>query len=225
MKTSIMLPGFAIFAVALAGCAADVPAESEALSTAPEALSPAQPLAGPDGFYIKTINGNGTGCKSPLQYTLTPDGQTFIVYFTEMELRNQPGRTFQHINCVVTAVVHVPHGLQLSVGTINTRGIAHLPQGTSAQQTSTYFFAGQRVDASGHTQLNGFYDRPYTFTDEIGLISSIKSPCGVDTLLNINTSLDLNTAGNPTSDAFFNNETVDGTFRKVIQLHWDHCVG
>lgn len=226
MKSRIMLTGCAIAAVALAGCDADAPAESEFASAASETTGIArQALQGPEGFYIKDITGNGSGCRDGVVSAVTPDRQTFTVYFSDMELAHPPGPTYQRINCAVGATLHVPRGWQLSIGTINTRGYAHLPVGTSGKQTSTYFFAGRRLSVDGHSTINGYHDKPYVFTDTIGIASVITSACGEDAILNINTSLDLNTAGNPTSDAYFNNETIDGTFRKVFQLGWDQCVG
>lgn len=224
MKTSTILPGFAVVLTALAGCSAEIP--TEGATAAPDEPSVAQQaLAGPEGFYIQSITGSGSGCPSPPAYLLTPDQQTFTVYFSDMMLNHPPGSTFKYVNCAVGVSLHVPHGWQLSVGTINTRGYAHLPFGTSAHQRSTYSLAGIPLGPTFRSALNGFYDNNYTFTDLISVGSVITTPCGRDAILTINTALDLNTAGNPVSDAFVNNETIDGTFRKVFQFGWDHCVG
>jgi hypothetical protein len=220
MKSYIILSGFVIALSALAGCDARTSRESERAApeetgVAPEALN---------GFYIRTpINGTGSGCPTPLAFNVTPDGQTFTVYFADMTLQHPSGPTFQKTNCVVGLGLHLPAGMQFSVTTINTRGYAHLPAGTYGEQRSTYSFAGGPPTLRAHSRLKGFFDDDYTFTDNFGIGSALTSPCGGDAILNIDTALILNTAGNPTTDAYIDNTTVDGTFRMVFQLGWDHC--
>jgi hypothetical protein len=224
MKAYPILSGFIVVLLPLAGCDAEGGARfsRESERAAREEIGAAQEAL--NGFYINTINGRGTGCPTPLTYTVTPDGQTFTVYFADMRLQHPTGPTFQKINCAVGLNLHLPSGMQFSVATINTRGYAHLPTGTYGQQRSTYSFAGGPVDIRAHNKLVGVYDDDYTFTDGYyGVGSALTSPCGGDAILNIDTALILDTSGNPTADAYIDNTTVDGTFRMVFQLGWDHC--
>jgi hypothetical protein len=220
MKSHVILSGFVVALAVLAGCDARTSRESE--RSAPEEVGAAQEAL--NGFHIQTpIVGTGPGCPTPLTYTITPDGQTFTVYFSNMVLQHPQGPTFMKTNCVVGLGLHLPAGMQLSISTINTRGFAHLPAGTYGEQRSTYSFAGGPPSLHPHSRLNGFYDDDYTFTDSFVIGSALKSPCGGDAILNIDTALVLNTAGNPTTDAYIDNTTVDGTFRMVFQLGWDQC--
>jgi hypothetical protein len=225
MKVSIILRGSVVLLAALASACSTAEPEAKETPAAPSPGVAREALTAPEGFYIKSITGSGSGCPTLPTTILTPDGQTFTVYFSDMNLQHPPESTFKYLNCTVGVSLHVPHGWQFSVGTINTRGYAHLPANTSGRQVSSYFFAGVPLPASGHSTINGFYDGTYTFTDLITVGSAISSPCGQDTILNINTAIYLNTAGNPGTDAFFNNESIDGMFQKIFQFGWDHCVG
>lgn len=177
-----------------------------------------------NGFYIDSpIVGAGPGCPQPLAYTITPDGQTFTVYFSDMVLNHPPGSTFKKTNCTVGLKLHLPHGQQFSIATVDTRGFAHLPVGTYMEQRSKYYFAGSNPELRAHSRVNGFYNDDWTYTDNFGLASSLKSPCGGQGILNIDTALILNTAGNPYEDAYVDNTSIDGTFRMIFQANWDNC--
>jgi len=177
-----------------------------------------------NGFYIDTpIVGAGPGCPDPLAYSVTPDGQTFTVYFSDMVLNHPPGATYKKTNCTVGLKLHLPNGQQFSITTVDTRGFAHLPVGTYADQRSKYYFAGNHPELRAHSRLHGFYDDDWTYTDTFGIASSLRSPCGGQGILNIDTALILNTAGNPYEDAYIDNTTIDGTFRMIFQANWDHC--
>jgi hypothetical protein len=223
MHTRLLRLGLAAaFLLAPFGCTAPDPAQEESSSqdnvgTATEALN---------GFFIRTpIVGAGPGCPAPLAYSVTPDGQTFTVYFSDMILQHPPGSTFQKINCTVGLGLHLPRGHQFSIATIDTRGYAHLPVGTYADQRSKYYFAGHMPELRGHDRMIGFFDNDWSFTDVFPVGSYLTSPCGGDSILNIDTALILNTAGNPTQDAYVDNTTIDGTFRMIFQLGWDTCEG
>lgn len=199
----------------------EAPSEAEDLIPTTEVGEAHQAL---NGFYIETpIVGTGPGCPEPLAYTITPDGQTFTVYFSGMVLQHPPGMTYKKINCTVGVNLHLPRGQQFSITTVDTRGFAHLPHGTYADQRSKYFFSGQHPELRAHSRIQGFYDDDWTYTDVFGIGSSLRSPCGGEGTLNIDTALILNTAGNPHQDAYIDNTTVDGTFRMIFQNHWDGC--
>lgn len=223
MKTTILRLGLAAGLLMPIGCTAPDPSDS------PEDDEQGLPNIGEaqqavNGFYIDTpIVGSGPGCPTPLAYSVTPDGQTFTVYFSDMVLNHPPGSTYKKTNCTVGLKLHLPNGQQLSITTVDTRGFAHLPVGTYADQRSKYYFAGSNPELRAHSRLHGFFDDDWTFTDTFPLASSLHSPCGGQGILNIDTALILNTAGNPWEDAYVDNTTIDGTFRMIFQAHWDHC--
>ena len=182
----------------------------------------------PDDVYIVSINGNGPGCPAAIPGSLTsdilePDRQTFVVYLNDMQLQHPPGATYLRRNCVVGITLHVPQGWQFSLATINTRGFAKLPVGAWARQTSSYFFAGVPLGGAARSRLNGVYDNIYEFTDYVGIESLVWSPCGKNAIFNINTAIELDTSNNATANAFMSNDTIDGTFQKVVGWQWRQC--
>src|SRR4051812_34640509 len=123
---STIIAGFAAV-LALGGCGGEVPAADDGIENEDPGTAQ-QALVAPDDVYVVDINGSGSGCpRGSLSYALTPDRETFIVFFSQMIVTHPPGPLFQNINCPVAITLHVPQGWQFTVATINTRGFAHLP--------------------------------------------------------------------------------------------------
>ncbi|PRQ02217.1 hypothetical protein ENSA5_25520 [Enhygromyxa salina] len=177
--------------------------------------------------YIEGIVANGAGCPVGNPGTVTtqisPDKKSFIVIFRDMLLENPPGPPVKTLNCLASIKLHVPGGWQVSVATVNTRGYAFLEQGLKARQTSSYFFAGDPVGFSAHTQLKGPYDDLYVFSDKVPFQSLVWSKCGGSAIFAINTTLNLNAIANKTGYGIFNSTDIDGQFRKVFQWQWKKC--
>jgi len=221
--------GFALsaFAFSLGGCvvADDIPAEEvtmEDVGSEAEALT-AQPL--PSDVFIQSIQASGSGCRTSDSVVpiLSDDQQSFIIIFNDMQLLYPPGTPLQSISCVAVLNMHVPQGIQISLGTVNTRGFASLDPGHRARHTSRYFLAGNPLGATFTTQLRGPFEDVYQSTDQILLGSSTWSPCGRNVLLAMNTSLFLDTTGNRRGASLFNSDTLDGAFRKVLHVSWRRC--
>jgi len=186
--------------------------------------SPIIPVT-PSDVYIESISTGGVGCPDPstVSTVISSDRTSFLVIFDEMILENPGGSPIKNINCVAGVKLHIPNGYQFSVATIDTRGYAYLSPGIRGRQTSQYFFAGIPLSTQYHSSLVGPYDRSYNFTDEIPFHSVVWSPCGGSAVFAINTSLNLNATQNPGGLAYFNTETVDGKFRKIVHWEWRPC--
>ncbi|PRQ09148.1 DUF4360 domain-containing protein [Enhygromyxa salina] len=182
-------------------------------------------VVSPDDVYIEDIVTSGVGCPKPGSAVgqISSDRKSFILIFKDMLLTNPPGPPIKTTNCVASVKLHVPNGWQVSVATVNTRGYAFLEKGIRARQTSNYFFAGQPVGFSAHSELKGLYDDFYVFTDHVPFQSLVWSPCGASAIFAINTSLLLNAIANPNGNAIFNTTSVDGQFRKVFHWQWQQC--
>lgn len=179
----------------------------------------------PDDVYIERITTGGPGCRDndDVSAEIAEDRKSFLLIFDKMVLENPPGPTIKNINCVAGVKLHVPSGLQVSMSTVTTRGYAYLPVGVRARQTSSYFFAGMPIGTSYHSQLRGFYDDNYQFTDHVPFASVVWSRCGESAIFAVNTQLNLNAVANAHSSAYFNAETVDGRFEKIFHLQWREC--
>lgn len=249
MKMAAIAPGL-VFCASLAGCAPDPAAEDGAVELAlggRETIAdggahdsegeragasqsalvapPVGLLPSPEDVYIESIATGGSGCPSPTSVTtqISSDRTTFLLIFDEMILENPPAPAVKNINCTAGIQLHIPSGWQFSVATVDTRGYAYLSPGIRARQTSKYFFAGIPLGASYHATLVGLHDDIYAFTDTIPFESVVWSPCGGSAIFAIDTSLNLNAVLNPTGLAYFNAETVDGSFQKVLHWTWQPC--
>ena len=184
-------------------------------------------LPDPNSVYIEGIVANGVGCPKDkpgsIVAQISADKKSFIVIFQDMLLSYPPGPPIKATNCVASVKLHVPGGWQVSVATVNTRGYGFLTEGVSARQTSNYFFAGDPVGYSAHSNLVGPYDDFYVFSDEVPFQSLVWSKCGTSAIFAINTSLLLNALANPWGFGIFNNTDIDGTFRKEFQWQWKPC--
>jgi len=215
------------FAVGIAGCVGVDEAladeiEMEDVGSDAEALSAA---VLPSDVYIESIQASGSGCRTEdsVLSVLSEDQQSFIVIFNDMQLVYPPGTQLQSKSCVAVLNMHVPQGIQISLGTVNTRGFASLDPGHRARQISRYFLAGNPLGLSYTTLLNGPHEDVYDATDNIVLGSTTWSPCGRSVLLGLNTTLFLDASRNRRGASLLNTDTVDGVFRKVLHVQWRKC--
>ena len=201
------------------------PSEHTLSDQSPLLVAPTGGFVTPNDVYIESISTGGPGCPDPSTVTtiISADKTTFLVIYDQMILNNPPGPAVKNLNCVAGIKLHIPGGWQVSVATVDTRGYAYLSPGIKARQTSQYFFAGQPLGAAYHTLLSGFYDGNYVFTDNIPFTSVVWSPCGESSIFAINTILNLNSVANPNGLAYFNTETTDGKFKKVLHWQWQPC--
>jgi len=183
------------------------------------------PPPSPDDVYIEHVTTGGVGCPDPstVSTLISSDRRSFLVIFDRMLLEYPPSPFIKNINCVAGVTLHIPNGWQFSVATVTTRGYAYLSPGVRARQTSKYFFAGNPIASAYHSQLQGYYDGDYEFTDNVGFTSKTWSPCGGSAIFAIDTSLNLNALSNKSGNALFNAETLDGRFQKEIHWQWKKC--
>lgn len=182
----------------------------------------------PNDVYILGIKANGKGCPAgnpgTVTTTIAEDKKSFVVNFRDMELAYPPGKPIQTTNCQADVSLHVPGGWQVSLATVTTRGLAILAAKHRANQTSTYFFAGNPPQQQFHTTIKGPQDGYfYQFTDVIPLETLVWSKCGTSAIFSINTSLILDTSKNTGGQAIFNSTSMDAGFEKILQYQWKKC--
>jgi len=216
-------------AVGFIGCSSDAALDvnpNESTSTTSAALTPEAPN---DVYILDGIVGAGSGCVGlgSVIPTIAPDRKSFTVAFTEMQLEYPPAPALKSKNCAVTMNIHVPHGWQFSIATIDTRGYANFPAPVSARQISSYFFAGVPLGLQAHSTISGPTDplgELYTFTDYVGFSSLVWSPCGATRPFTINSRIVMDARQAPAdTEAIFSNDTVDGEFHKVFNWQWRTC--
>jgi hypothetical protein len=95
-------------------------------------------------------------------------------------------------NCVLSFDLSFPAGYSCSLGTVNYRGAAFLDKGVRGYLTATYFFSGVRTQTSLTTQFRGPVQRKdYVISDAFSLQSAVRSPCGAQAPLTLNTAIQL----------------------------------
>ncbi|WP_437283415.1 DUF4360 domain-containing protein [Sorangium sp. So ce375] len=193
MKTKPMWCLFAILILAasglLAGCSAAPGSTASQAFADPEETSAD---TAPPEFRVVGISGGGSGCPSTGSFTseVPRDGQTGAIRFSEMRLqREADGSTLQTVACTVGVNLHVPQGWMVAVSPIDLRGHVRIPAGTLVRVRSSYSFAGQPLQLAQRFALHGPRDTSYVFPEKPGEGPAVESPCGQDTILNVNTRL------------------------------------
>lgn len=117
------------------------------------------------------------------------------------------------------------------------RGYVDVDKGVTARQQATYYFSGrayphlcssstkpnvETAQISSGNNMPGPRSGDYAITDSMPLTSTIWSPCGVTTALNINsqvrlTSTDANASGVITDDS------IDGKIDFQVGVQWQAC--
>jgi hypothetical protein len=142
---------------------------------------------------------------------------------------HRPGQAFSIKDCNIGIDLRSPQGLSYSVGSFYYQGYTILDKsGMSATQTAKYYFQGNPLPAvENRSQLNGPYDNSYIFSDQIGVVDLVWSPCGATRRLNALTRLQVRNNSRKTGSGYTNTSAVDATvdtkFRFVFGLSWRTC--
>lgn len=174
---------------------------------------------------IESIAFAGSGCPAgSVSGQLSSDLTTLTLLFADYVA--QAGSGVPPIdyrkNCQLNVKVRYPQGWQWSIFKADYRGYAYLPQGGDGTCKSTYYFSGSSQQMSSAVTLVGPYDNNYLKTDEFNDISLVWSPCGIESMLNINAEV-LITPLNLTAAALMTVDSTDLSFHQVQYLQWSKC--
>ena len=188
------------------------------------ALSAAEPTPDdkpdPGQVTITEVNYAGFGCpggKAAVSHS--PDWSTVTIIFDEYKASIGPGSKISDRakNCNLNFKVNYPPGYQYTIYKSAFTGYGLLEKGVTLKQTSSYWFASFVNDKpTFHSTLAGPYNSDYTLTDT--LATTVWSPCGASTTLNINTQLVL-TSSNPQAQALINTSSIG------IKMEYQHAYG
>ncbi|KAF6756597.1 hypothetical protein DFP72DRAFT_272511 [Ephemerocybe angulata] len=196
-------------------------------AVAAPSLSIPIPAPPPVGFNITSLGVLGTGCPpNTTYYVLNPDKTAVTVTFSEFFAEAGPGIPISANRkaCQLTFGVNVPPGFTFAVATVDYRGFYQLDAKVSASQQSIYYFQGEKIQSTARSALVGPVEgQEYTYRDEFELYSTVNSPCGVATVLNINSDIRVNNANNTKGSGYFATDSVDTALATTFNFQWQTC--
>lgn len=181
---------------------------------------------GPDPREVK-INGisyAGSGCPAgSVSQLLSDDAKAFTLLFDSYVAEAGPGMplSMSRKNCQIAVDLRFPQGWSYSIFTVDYRGYAKLDPGTTGQQVSSYYFAGQTKTGNLRTNFYGPTERDYQIRDTLGLDALIWSPCGANRALNMNTQVRVTASGR--QRALLTIDSLDGELKHIYGIKWKRC--
>ncbi|KAL8304543.1 hypothetical protein RB601_007139 [Gaeumannomyces tritici] len=181
MYTSIIAP-----LVLLAGLVASAPA--------PQSSGPKPP-----GHEVAIIGiaYAGTGCPAGTVAGQISGDLTYVTLLYDKfvaQAGKNIGATENRKNCQLNVKLRFPQGWQFSIFKADYRGYAQIPRGETGTCKATYYFSGESRQVSSTLTLRGPFDDNYLKTDQLGVESTVWSPCGIEGLLNINSEVRVTSA-------------------------------
>ncbi|KAF6756578.1 hypothetical protein DFP72DRAFT_893131 [Ephemerocybe angulata] len=185
------------------------------------------PVAGPPGFNITSLGVIGTGCPpGSTYYVLNAEKTAVTVTFSEFYAEAGPGVSISKNRkaCQLTLGVSVPPGFTFGVASVDYRGYYQLDSKVTASQSSLYYFQGELVQASSRSDLVGPVDgKEYTYRDQFDLVSTVQSPCGKSTVLNINSDVRVSNSANSKGQGYLATDSIDTSLTTTFNFQWQVC--
>ncbi|KAJ2928593.1 hypothetical protein H1R20_g8528, partial [Candolleomyces eurysporus] len=176
----------------------------------------------PPGFNITSIGILGTGCPPGTAYfVLNPDKTSVTVNFSDFIAEAGPGISISANRkaCQLTLGVSVPPGFTFGVANIDHHGDYQLGSGVTASYQAIYYFQGQLVQAPASSSITGpASGEDYISRDPFDLASTVTSPCGVSTVLNINSGIRVSNSANKTASGYISMTSIS-----TPNFQWRTC--
>jgi hypothetical protein len=177
----------------------------------------------PSQVYVQSIAYGGSGCPAgSVAQSFAADRQSFTLIFDQFIASQGTGVpvTNNRKNCQISLNLHLPVGIQVSVGTVDYRGYVQLPAGVTATQGAIYSFVGHPGQNNSSTSFTGPVAKDYVIRDQLQITSKVWSPCGTVAPLNINAQVRVSGG---TSPAQITTDSVDGKVEQKVGLFYQSC--
>ncbi|KAG2023726.1 hypothetical protein CC2G_001346 [Coprinopsis cinerea AmutBmut pab1-1] len=186
-----------------------------------------QVVSPPPGFAITKQTVNGSGCPpGSTFYVLNGDKSAVTVGFSRYYAEVGPNIPISsnRRNCQLTWSVNVPPGFSFGLAAVDYRGWYQLDDKVTASQQSSYYFQGHLAQATARSELVGpVAGRDYLYQDQFDLVSTVLSPCGTSTVLNIQTDLRTNNSKNPRGYGYIATDSINATLTQTFHFKWQTC--
>jgi len=120
--------------------------------------------------------------------------------------------------------VDVPQGFSFAIVNVDYRGFYDLDTGVNGYHDASYYFQGQLAQADATSTINGpIAGADYVYRDSFSLTPTIASPCGEDTVLNINSAVRVDNSGNTAGSGFITDDSIDASITQTFNFQWLTC--
>jgi Domain of unknown function (DUF4360) len=182
----------------------------------------------PERITIEVVAVNGSGCPAgTTAVAAASDNSAFTVTYSEYLAQVGVGARVTDFrkNCQLGLLVHVPPGFTFAIAQADYRGFAHLQPGATGLQRAGYYLQAEPATAYINHGFRGPYSDYWQTTDRADVASLVYSPCGEDTILNVNTELRVSagTSDPAATTSFITMDSADGSVRTTYHFSWQTC--
>ncbi|CAG7845999.1 Uncharacterized secreted protein ARB_07590 Flags: Precursor [Serendipita indica DSM 11827] len=198
-----------------------------AVVASPVDLTERSGVTAPAGFNITSIGVNGSGCPAgTAYYVLSSDRTSVTVTFSNFYALAGPDVKISENrkSCQLSLGVRVPGGFAFGVATVDYRGYYQLDNKVTATQQAVYYFQGQLQQATARSTLKGpVAGNTYTYRDQFDLYSTTLSPCGANSVLNVNSALQVSNSANRQGSGYIATDSIDASLVQTFGFSWYTC--
>lgn len=179
--------------------------------------------AAPPSFRIANVISGGSGCpQGSIDINFT-DSKILPIYFSRdftASVGPNVAADQSRKNCQINIKLQYSPGYQYAVYSADYVGYGDLDAGVKGIVRANYYFSGQTDQASSSLAIQGPFTGRYTKHDDVAL--SIWSPCGSESLFNVNSEVALTPLSSSASGTLVATKE-NARFQHSVFIKWRQC--